>query len=277
MLFSHGLFFFTVSVQVDSKASKMLDTVNAETNETDRDNGGTSQQDTEVVTSCHANSDKDQVVRTGDEDQSEEVDSANVDGLAEKMYRICYISSDRQKVSFDMNETSNYQQIASALEEEIGDDQKKVSSLEEGIRGDQKKVSSVEDESSSDQEKVREGHTSDDRIAVEKDKDQQTKEPPVSRAHQEGVEHECPSPTNLEMGEVSDYDDDVVVQIRLHEASDSEEEDFKNLYGYEDGDYDSNDDNSNDDGDDVPVVKITVHEASDSDEEEFKKVTEAMM
>ena len=291
MFFLHGLFFFTVSVQVDSKASKMLDTVNAEMNDTDRDNGGTSQQDTEVVTSCHANNDKDQVVRTREKDQSKEVDSANIDGLAEKMGKSCCISSDRQKVSVGMNETSNDQHKASALEEEIGGDQKKVSSLEEigsdqkkvssneeeigsdqkkvssveneigsdqkkvssvendigsdqkkvssvenEIGADQKKVLSVENESSNDQEKVREGHTSDDSIAVEKvglggqDKIQQTKEPSVSRAPQEGVEHECPSPTDLETGEVSDYDDDdVVVQIRVHEASDGEEEDFKKL------------------------------------------------
>ena len=156
-------------------------------------------------------------------------------------------SADEDDIEGDLKETLAGQDCVkddlkkvSVHDEAIEDDQKEVSTEDEigsgqkGVTEDEKLVinqKDVKDEADSDEEKVKEAESNDvEKILVGEQGDgEKSKESSLSIRRREGVEHECPSPTGLEAGEVSDDDEvsegtTVVVTVTKHEEGDSDDE-----------------------------------------------------
>ena len=121
--------------------------------------------------------------------------------------------------------------------EEIGSDQN--DGLPETIARDQKQESAGDNETNNQgQTKVGEGQakvaaegdTDEDRNPGTQDEAERKTEPSAARKHREGVEHECPSPTDIESDEPSyDDDDEAVVKVVLRETSISDEEELNKV------------------------------------------------
>jgi len=155
-------------------------------------------------------------------------------------------SADEDDIKGDLRETlagqdciKNDLKKVSVHDEVIEDDQKEVSAEDEigsgqkGVTEDEKLVinqENVKDEADSDDEKVKEAERNDvEKIVGGQDDGEESEESSLSIRRREGVEHECPSSTGLETGEVSDDDEvnqghTVVVTVTKHEGDDSDDE-----------------------------------------------------
>ena len=161
-----------------------------------------------------------------DQEKADEEDDIK-DDLRKTLAGQDSVKDDLKKVSVHDEATKDDQKKVSAEDEEDGSGQK-------GVAEDEKVVISqknVKDEVDSDEEKVNEVERNDvEKILVGGQRDGgESKEPSLSMRRREGVEHECPSPTGLEAGEVSDDEEvsggpTVVVTVTKHEGDDSDDE-----------------------------------------------------